>query len=241
MSKNISEDVRIYLSELAPLTVVTLDRLYEMADDEEKRAAVRTALYRHAIGTPVAERHTPSSYYAIRLPIQYSEHHPEEEIFLSLPGIPREQILLDTPSNQAIEEIILRLKNKYGPETMDYWGDAAQYRTVDQARPAMRRARKRDRTCCLCQVADEFRRKVGLPPLGSRRVRASHIVSRKAIFWTIVDKIDREGYSVFSDEGVIRLKESLMAEPLHSDERFIILLCNEHDKLLLASLRSEAI
>lgn len=235
---NISQAVREFLGAKPPLSVVHLKEIYE-ATNGLNHAAVRAALYHQAAGSPVARRDPPSNYYAIFLPVQYTNIQ-TEDIFLSLPGIPRHRILQDVPSTGSIQQIVDRLRTKYGVDTIEYWAYAAQYRTVDQARPSMRRAVARDGTCRLCRIVNDLRETVGLTALAPKPIRASHIVSRKAIFWTILDEVDQQEGNIFTDSSVILIKQKLRDEPLHSDEQFIIALCTEHDKLLLSSLRSGA-
>ena len=237
----IARKVREFLISKPPLSIVKLDDLYRsVAINERERHAARAALYHQAAGTSVSERNKPAKYYAVRLPIKYSDND-VEDVFLSLPGIPRDRILHDVSSTKTISQIIAQLKAKYGGTTVEYWCKAAQYRTVDFARPGMKKAVERDqRTCHLCKVTNAFRQRAGFASKKPKPVRACHIISRKAIFWTILEEIDKAGYSIFSNSGVTLIQQKLKDEPLHSDEQFIIALCSEHDSILLDALRTSS-
>ncbi len=104
----------------------------------------------------------------------------------------------------------------------------------------MTRAIGRDKECLLCDVAAKLRKGFGLPPVKPKRPRASHIVSRKSSFWTILDEVDISGLNIFSDAGVLLIKQKLMGDPFLSNEEFIIALCPEHDGLLVNCLKRSA-
>lgn len=241
-SINISKKVQEYLQQKPPLTVIDLDELYRsVATSNPERDRARAALYHKAAGNPVSARNNPSAYYAIRLSITYSDTD-SKDIFLSLPGIPRTRILQDIASSGTIETIISQLKHKYGAATINYWGNVAQYRTVTQARKGMDTAKGRDRGVCrLCDVVNKLRKDARLPSIKPKAIQASHIVSRRASFWTVLDSVEKAGYNIFSDDGVAHIKQGLKEDRFHNDEQFIITLCSEHDKLLLESLRKSAL
>jgi hypothetical protein len=231
----IASQVRAFLESEPPLSVVSLQDLY--ASVPGNNPAVRAALYAHAAGSPVSRRSPPSKYYAIYLPVQLPDSQ-LVETFLSLPGIPHARILLDVPATKTVGQVIERLQVKYGRKTIKYWGSAAQYHSVAQARTGMSKARKRDKGICrLCSVENGHRLRSGMPTLQPSRTRSHHIVSRRALFWTLLEEVDQQKGGIFSDDATELLKRKLRAEPLHSDERFIITLCDDHDRLLLASLR----
>lgn len=239
-STPVSQRVREFLRQKPPLTHIELDELYRtVATSERERHAARAALYHQAAGNPVSERNNPSMYNAIRLTIKYADNE-FEDVFLSLPGIPRERILQDIASTGTVDNIISQLKQKYGAETIEYWGNVAQYRTVDQARKGMNKAKDRDRTCRLCEITNKLRQNAGLPQVKPKPIQASHIVSRRSTFWTVLDSVEKAGQSIFSDSGVTLIKQGLKNDPFHSDEQFIIALCAEHDSLLIESLRKSA-
>ncbi|MBI5653563.1 MAG: hypothetical protein HZC40_24410 [Chloroflexi bacterium] len=240
-STPVSQKVREFLKQKPPMTVVKLDDLYRIvATSERERHAARAALYHQAAGNPVSERNNPSVYYAIRLTLKYSDNK-AEDIYLSLPGIPRDRILQDIALTGTVDNIITQLKQKYGAEVIEYWGNVAQYRTVDQARKGMNVAKNRDRGICqLCNVTNGLRKNDGLHRIKPNPVQASHIVSRRATFWTVLDLVEKAGHSIFLNEGVILIKQKLKDDPFHSDEQFIITLCSEHNSLLIQSLRESA-
>jgi hypothetical protein len=115
--------VRDYLEKKAPLSCVTLNDLYQQFIPEQFNS-VRAALYGLSVGTPVSERNCPSKYYAIRLNLS------DKEIFLSLPGVPSEDMKNDIGSKEKTKRIMNRLQSKYGNETVDYWVQSAQHRSV---------------------------------------------------------------------------------------------------------------
>jgi hypothetical protein len=235
---SIAQKVRKYLAKQNPLTWVELEKLYlETSSKSEDRASVRAALYRFSIGTPVAKRDKTKTYYALRFQLPVSDDV-SEEVFLSLPGIPLELIHRDRGTSNEIDNIIRRLIEKYGEVTIDYWCKAAQYRTVDHAGKGMRYARGRDKEVCkLCNILNQIRKSYGLSAMEPRAIRASHIISRKTIFWLLVNKIDLDGYNIFTNEGARLIREGLIVNPYHSDPQFIISLCSEHDKSFLNAIK----
>lgn len=213
--------VKEYLANIAPLSPVTLDNLYPQFAQEQSHS-VRAALYGLSVGTPVSERNCPSKYYAIRLNLS------DKEIFLSLPGVASNDLKKDIISKERTENIIEGLQSKYGKESIDYWVQSAQHRSVVLAAPGMRIAKKRDnKTCLLCKIEGRET---------TQAVSACHIVSRKTLFWAALDEVDRFMGTIFSDVAVCALKEKLKTSELHSNPKYIVTLCCEHDRTLQTAL-----
>lgn len=215
-----------YLQDLHPLTVVELTELYALPFvPEGKEPSVRSALYGVCAGTPVSERERPGKIYGIRLKLSAGK-----QVVLSLPGIPREYLKHDHKSDTTIERIIRRLTQKYGAATIDFWAKAAQRRSVDQASVGMRRAKSRDGgSCLLCKAEGAT---------DARPVSACHIISRKASFWLAIDEVDKTKGAIFTEEATRLLSEKLKNHEVHSDPRFIVTLCKEHNDVLLKALAS---
>jgi hypothetical protein len=239
MPPEIAKSVRKHLAQLDPLSVITLDDLYR-AINVGNQAAIRAALYACAIGTPVAARAHPNTYFAIRLnlPLDNSDMH--EEVFLSLPAIPRTLIERDA-SDRDIIEIQKKLSERYSAEVVDYWFKAAQYRSVDLIRKSMNEAKERTHgACTLCQTVNVLRTKRRLPLIPhSSRIQACHVISRRSVFWNVLSKV-ATGHEIFSPKGVEALTSSLRNNDYHSNSRFMIGLCRFHDKLLLRLLKRHA-
>lgn len=216
--------IREHLKQSEPLTVVTLEALYKLPSiTSEQRHRVRAAIYGLCAGTPVSERSKPSKYYGIRLSLNN-----QKQCILSLPGIPREDLQSDLESDTKTEQIIKRLQKKYGVTTINYWGKSAQRRSVDQARSGMKSAKTRDNISCkLCNVEGETAQK---------SVSACHIISRKTQFWATLDTVDKIKGNIFSEDATILLEKQLKENPLHSDPRYIVTLCREHNDTLLKAL-----
>jgi hypothetical protein len=226
MSKieSVRSQIRNYLGEKAPLTAVTLDDLYCLPlITTEQRHSVRAAIYGLCAGTPVSERNKPTKYYGIRLKLNNGK-----QVILSLPGILRDDLQNDHESDTKTERIIQGLQKKYGVEPINYWGKSAQRRSVDQAGYGMRSAKKRDgKSCLLCNLDGQ---------INQQPVSACHIISRKTIFWAALDEVDKTKGNIFSEEATFLLSTKLKDNELHSNNKYIVTLCREHNNMLLKAL-----
>lgn len=219
--KSVRARVRDSLEKKAPLSCVILNDLYQQFIPEQYHS-VRAALYGLSVNTPVSERNCPSKYYAIRLNLS------DKEIFLSLPGVPSQDLKNDSGSKEKTKRIMNVLQSKYGNETVDYWVQSAQHRSVVLAANGMRTAKKRDnKTCLLCTIEGHE---------SNQPVSACHIVSRKTLFWAALDEVDKIKGTIFSNEAVRALKEKIKKSELHSNPDFIVTLCLEHDRLVQSAL-----
>jgi len=215
--KSVRSEVIEILNEKKPLSVVTLNELY-MQLPSANRDSIRAALHGVSIGTPVSERNRPSVFYAIRLQLA------KQEVFLSLPGVPSNDLRKDILSIEKTNGVISRLQNKYGKEVIDYWVLSAQHRSVVQAASGMRQAKKRDRNACLlCTHEDR---------ISDKPVSACHLISRRTLFWAALDDVERIKGSIFTVEAVEMLKSRLKDNELHSSSKYIVTLCPEHDNYL---------
>ena len=231
----IAEVVRTHLAKLPPLSVITLDDLYRQISPDNC-PAIRAALYRSALGTPVATRSHQKLYHAIRLELSLDNTGLSQPVFLSLPGVPREAIEHDA-SKSYTQEIEHGLAKTFSRKVVDYWFRAAQYRSVDLIRKSIREAKERTGGVCqLCLVVNELRTKRHLSPLQpSRCIAACHVISRKTVFWRHLKKTVHEE-NIFSPAGVSSLISALKNDPLHSSPDYMLGLCDTHDSMLLRSL-----
>jgi len=245
----IGSRVARYLESLPILTAIDCDELYRAVEafSRPDRNAAKSALSYYSANTAVSMRgkgrSRPRLYYALRLSLAYGESESErEELYLSLPGIPRELLKSETREKE-IESIIEQLQNRHGKDAVDYWGRAAQYKSVDICRAAMKQAKERDKHCRLCIAADRLCQQNGVSSTWktSRPIFASHITARKTIFWRTLSEIDEEEIDIFSDAGTIALTARLQANIYHSDSRYIAGLCSDHDKQIQELLEKTAI
>ncbi len=228
--------MREYLSNLPPLTVLSLKTLYQnLAVVPSDEPQVRYQLYRHAVGTPVFDSRPPKTVFAIRLENVPVPDGTTWDGFLSLPGIERD-VLLEDNDETRVGELIDTLKAQYGEATIYYWARAAQRRSVDLIRGAMETAKTRTNgRCALCSSISQLEAHVP-----KRTIRACHIVSRKIVFWKTVCEV-ASTVNIFTDEGVRQIERKLKENPLHSDAQFMIGLCHEHDHLVQQTLRAAVI
>lgn len=229
-----------YLETKPILGMVQLDALYRSAaNDQQGRRHVYNFLTRACIGRPAAERNPIDAFYAIYLPLL---DEPLINVYLALPGIPKSIVKLEDPTCTAINELKEHLSERYGADYVEFWLQAAQNHTVRLAARAMRTARRRDmERCILCQHVNLLRRKEGLKPVrssSSRRI-ASHVISRRSVFWNEVARIDSE-HDLFSPDGTTALYSALKDNVFISDPGHIVLLCHEHDLLLVRTIRDFA-
>lgn len=224
-ANNVRAQIKDHLERQAPLTVVTLDDLYGLPGiTVGQRSSVRAAIYGLCAGTPVSERSKPSSYYGIRLKLNSGK-----QVILSLPGLPREDLLCDHESDNTTDRVIQRLQTQYGIETINYWVKSAQHRSVVQAAKGMKTAKSRDHNeCKLCKHEENP---------NPEPVSACHIISRKALFWKTLDTVEKVNNDIFSEKATVQIQEMLKNTELHSDAKFIVTLCREHNKMLLQALK----
>lgn len=215
--KSVRSNVVELLNEKKPLSVITLNDLCEQLAPAN-RNTIRTALHAVSIGTPVSERNTPSVFYAIRLNLA------QQEVFLTLPGVPSSDLRKDILSTEKTNGIISRLQSKYGKEVIDYWVLSAQHRSVVQAACGMRQAKKRDQNACLLCMHEGR--------ISDKPVSACHLVSRRTLFWSALDDVERMKGSLFTVEAVEMLRSRLKDNELHSSSKYIVTLCPEHDNYL---------
>ena len=225
-----------------PLTPITLNDAYGACAGLDQNA-VRAAFYDRILNTPVSRRHGRRKiehqvYYGIRYPIDESQ-----DVYLSFPGITRADIKADDDDRgAAIKQELLGPSGGYGEETLSYWVSHAQARSVVQS-PGMARVRKRGRACRLCGVLGDSLQREGSTEQIGNTLRASHLVSRKSLFWRILREVhgryplSQTPLGIFSPEATQELRTRLKEDPLHSDSRYIIMLCTFHDRKLQGALR----
>jgi len=266
-TRDIAPQVRDYLKKLRPLCIVRFKDIYDaIATSVAEEHAVRTALYSCCAGSPVSERKQSKTFYAIRMVLKYAgpsvkkreskRKEREEEVLLALPGgVPREQLLQVAASAKGIADIKKQLEAKYGTSVIGFWVTAAERRSVDQARPAMRAASRRDKSCRLCAAVNELRESAGLRSVRPEVMKAHHLIPRELTFWTVLASVDaelerkekgrkrygrrggRRRRDLFSNGGATMIVTRLKADPFHSDRSYIIGLCDKHDTYLQAQLQ----
>lgn len=219
--------MRAYLLDKLPLTVLTLARLYaDLAEQESDKPQVRYQLYRHSLGNKAALHSPPRHYYAIQLRIP-DDAGRTWKAFLTLPVIERDAFIRDAADDE-VDEIISELKAAYGEQTIDYWGRAAQYRSVDFIHGQVKEAKARSGgKCQICSAMLEQGYVIESPHRG---FHAAHIISRRTVFWRSAADLHRRGLNLFSDEGVEALCEAIAGNNLHSSSDYILGLCRQHDR-----------
>lgn len=222
---SVAEHVTAKLASLLPFTRVTPASLYAALPGMDQ-PSIRAALYREALGSPVNRREPPARIHAIRLVVNLPTGE-RDALWFSLAGLPRQAVYLDVAGEAAIAGIQGRLKLKYGTATIDYWGSAAQRRSVDIVNRHVPSA-----SASGCRVCVE------LGVSGSVASRC-HLVSRRTLFWRALDDVEKQHGSVFSDNATHALVKRLEEDPLHSHPQFVVALCREHNSLVLDVLEGE--
>lgn len=227
-----------HLASQPPFTAVELAQIYALVGADE-RNAVRAAVSDLAAGTTISKQHNVPKFYAIRLALEYAPGE-SREIYLTLPGVPREQVEMDRASDPTVADIRQALERKYGQYAIGYWAVSAQRRSVDQAQSAMMATTRKEPQCRLCTLINQWRSAAtpSMPPIQPGKSIACHILSRKVSFWLILQKVDEEIDNIFSDEGANRVISMLRADVYTSDPRFIAPLCRDHNKLVLQMLKA---
>lgn len=219
-----TDELRDFLQNKAPLTVVTLNQLYG-AFPETPRGRIISTLHRLCLGTVVSGKNRRSSYYAIKMELDSGR------VFLSLPGLSADHLEYEILEEAKIDGIINMLMGHYGEQTIQYWAKSAQYRSVTLSK-GMRTARQRNGgSCALCNAEGKV----------SERTSACHLISRKSVFWKALGEVHCLTGNIFSDEAVGLLKKKIREDDAHSSHKFIVTLCNEHDKQMRNTLRQAVV
>lgn len=227
---SVAQAVKDDLKSREPLDVLSLGDFYSRIDGN--KATIRAALYGCTAGNKVSRNRPPSHYYAIQLPLELASGE-TGEIFLSLPEIPRELVELDA-GEVSVQSIINSIQDMHGREVIDYWGKAAQRRSVDLARSAMVAARSRSGGSCRLCLIDGAKK-------GDSTIRGSYMISRKAVFWKVLQEVQVEYHTIFTNEAVLDIKSRIASHRYHSDPRFMIALCLTHERLLTAALKGSVV
>lgn len=207
-----------------PLTVVTLNELYDVFPKTPHGRIIAT-LHRLCLGTVVSGKNRRSSYYAIQMELDSGK------VFLSLPGLSADHLEYEILEEAKIEGIINMLMGHYGEQTIQYWAKSAQYRSVTLSK-GMRTARQRNGgSCVLCNAEGKV----------SGRTSACHLISRKSVFWKALGEVHNLTGNIFSDESVSELKKKIRKDDAHSSHKFIVTLCNEHDKQMRNTIRQAVV
>lgn len=230
---SVIDRLKKYLMERPTLSVIRLADVYSHSDfNKNDEAAIRAALYGLTAGTPVSKANTTKVYYAVRMDICCPDKS-SRNVFLSLPGIPRQKILDDILATRDVEQIIDDLGQSYGRITIDYWGRKAQRRSVEHARRNMKEVKNdANDSCKICDLL-----KMSFPLYAPKKASACHIISRRLIFWNSLKDVHMQCKSIFSDEGVELLTRKIENNKYHNDKNFIISLCGDHNKEFLDTLK----
>ncbi len=261
---SITGTVRGFLGSKRALTVVTCREIYENVKQTIPGVlyhSVREAVQRVSLGSKTAQRRNTRRFHAIYL------HLPEiravkgfDDAYFTLPEPGIERAYFENMDNLRIKQIQDELASVYGKETILYWGNAAQYRSVDLVSPevAKRVKQRHNKRCVICTALATQFEKVNKPIPESlqtgQRLTLCHIISRQSLFWSALLEMHQSLFlnniSIFSDEGVKELrkrltmpatdlfteKPSLLAR-LHSSDEFIVYLCNRHDKIVQDAIK----
>lgn len=238
---SVANQVATHLANLPILTLINKVQIAQVFSAGQDRSKVLSALEYYTANTGVSNRSDgrsrPKHYYAIKIPVPYAINTNPDVLYLSLPGIPR-HLLSKSVAAAYVDQVIADLQAKYGTATIKYWCGSAQLRSVDFGRKGMNTAKTRDGSCRLCRVADQLCQQRGFPSpwAAARPLIACHIIARKTIFWSVLAEVEQRHQNIFTDTATQDFIQQMKQNQWHSDSRYIIGLCQEHDTLLQSVL-----
>lgn len=260
---SITGAIRNFLGSQPALTVVTCREIYFAVQQKIPGVlyhTVREAVQRVALGSKNARRRNTRCFYAIYL------HLPEirtveifDDAYFTLPEPGIDKPYFENMGNPRIKQIQDELAAVYGKETIRYWGNAAQYRSVDFISPGVAKLVKQrhNKRCIICSALAARYVNANKPIPESLQAGPSltlcHIISRQSLFWQALLEMHQSLFqgniSIFTDEGVKELRRKLtmpakestekptLLARLHSSDEFIVYLCGRHDKIVQSAIK----
>ncbi|MBT0653973.1 hypothetical protein [Geomobilimonas luticola] len=216
------------LSRMPPLSVVNPSELCTLIP-EHTPSAVMAALATLVTGT--SDDGPDFSRHALGMAVDCPDNTVRQLLF-SLPGLPRDHILDDFHVSNRADLVVQELCEIYGRKTIEYWGYATQRRAVERARRGMNRVVASSRICCrVCELLGR-----NYPHSTPRPVSACHMISRRAVFWRRVREVHGLTSNIFCDDAVELLTRKLRSDRFHHNDRYLLHLCREHDKLFVGAV-----
>lgn len=237
MTPNISEEVREYFKNLAPLTPITSKDVYKSLAAKIpnlKYHTLREAIQRLSLGSPTSERRKTKQFFAVYIEIpELRMATGKSDIYLSFPGIEREYVeRMASDETKCIQE---EFNKQYGKETISFWVKRSQL-NVGVSETVKKEVKGRDKNKCrLCEAIEQiFINERKSPPihLHSQKPTVCHIISRSSIFWHILKSVNEKHHTIFYDIAVKELKEKVKQNHLFSQSEFLAFLCKTHDQIV---------
>ena len=234
---NIFEEVRKHFTNLDPLTVTTSKEIYEKLVtkiDDLKYHTLREYIQRMAFGSPTSIRRNAKKFYSIYLNIpEIRDATGRPDVYLSLPGIERKYFVIMSKEN--IKHAQEAVYDKIGVKTAKFWVHRAQL-NVGVSDKIKKKVRYRDNDKCrICRAITNAYRDANMPSpnhLNQGRHQVSHIIERRAIFWHLIEDINKNYKSIFCDKAVEEIETRIEQNKLYSGEEYLVYLCTRHDKIV---------
>jgi hypothetical protein len=135
---------------------------------------------------------------------------------------------IDRPIVWAEAQYAMNKSLNGNPEQIKRYIASDVIKSMVDAKIAEKLSKKRDgNSCLLCNIDGQINQKP---------VSACYIISRKTIFWAALDEVDKTKGNIFSEEATFLLSTKLKDNELHSNHKYIVTLCREHNNMLLKAL-----
>jgi hypothetical protein len=228
-TQTIAARARDFIVALPPLSVITQSSVIKgLGLSQKYYSAVNAAFQNNSANTSNTRKQPPKMYFAVRVEILTQQG--QQDIYLSLPSVESKYVLLNT-SKDFVDQTIAKMVSDfhYDRAALEYWGRAAQRRSVDFIRAQLTNVKAQaNGNCLLCQLS---------PTSSSGTIKAQHIIKRSTIFWECLYAVANSNINIFSTAGVQMLTNMIVNNRYHSDRRYIIPLCDSHDRLVQNALR----
>lgn len=173
-----------------------------------------------------------ATWYAVRISLVFAPGE-SEDIRLVLHSLSRQDVGRNaTLRIQATKQALIQDLGRFSIKWLE-WGGRRSVELYPRKRQALK-----NNPCLLCILRDEIRVRHGLLPLGSEKTKLCHIVDRTVRYWDKVAQLYCNEKRIFEDTTTSQLIAMLKQDPWHS--KYIVPLCDEHDRQIRHTLRDTA-
>lgn len=240
---NKTQEIRNYLARIDPLSVTTSKDVFKFLApmiSDLKYHSVREAIQRMSFGSPTSKRHNTDILYAIYLELsELKDATGKSDVYLALPGI--ERSFIEKMSSGKIERIQQQLYDHYGEATIKFWVHRAQLNSGVSQKVKDKVKQRDGGQCRICTAVENAYISASLAPpdeTHTGKLEVSHIISRRSIFWQLLESVDHKHSTIFSDPAVIELTGHIKQNNLFSQAEYLVYLCKRHDGIVQKVLKA---
>lgn len=240
---SITEEIKQHLSNLPTLTVTTSNEVFQAVSSKltnPNYGTVREALQKLSFGSPTSERRNTQKFFALYLGLQELNEitKRKSDVYLSVPGIEKDYV--QRMSSNEVKRIQSTFDSAYGSQTISFWVKRSQL-NAGVSETVKDKVRVRDNyKCRICTTIENIFVGAGrgLPShIHKHHPKVCHIISRRSIFWHILNELNQKHKTIFCDDAVTELKQKVKQNHLFSRAEFLVYLCKLHDDIVQDALK----